>query len=135
MKQYELTFIVNPSLPGDGVKLAANMYIDFIKSEGCEIVHIDEMGVRQLTYPIKKSTSGAYFSIEFKTTDSKFVDKIELAFRRDERILRFLTIAFDKHSIKYADDKRKGLIGKKRADELAAKKAAAAAALIDEDDL
>lgn len=121
MKHYEVTFIVNPSLPGDEVKLAANMYIDFMKGEGCEIVHIDEMGVRQLTYPIRKCTSGAYFSVEFKTTDSTLVDKMELAFRRDERILRFLTIAFDKHAIKYADDKRKGLIGKKKAE---AKKAA-----------
>ena len=132
MKHYEVTFIVNPSLPGDEVKLAAGMYVDFLKSEGAEIVHIDEMGVRQLTYPIKKCTAGAYFSVEFSAANGLLVDKIELAFRRDERVLRFLTIAFDKHSIKYADDKRKGLIGKKKTEAAAA--AAKKAAGTDEDE-
>lgn len=114
MKQYETTFIVNPSLPGDEVKSAANMYIDFLKGEGCEIVHIDDMGVRQMAYTIKKCTAGAYFTVEFKTTASDLVDRLELFFRRDERILRFLTVSLDKHGVKFNDDKRKGLIGKKK---------------------
>ena len=121
MKQYEVTFIVNPALPGDEVKLAANMYVDFLKGEGAEIVHVEEMGIRQLAYPINKNTSGAYFCVEFTTTLGTLVDKIELAFRRDERILRFLTIALDKHGVKYNQDKRAGLIGKKKAEPKAAK--------------
>ncbi|CAG0911261.1 unnamed protein product [Cyprideis torosa] len=39
---------------------------------------------------------------------------MELSLKRDERILRFLTVRLDKYGIKYNDDKRNGLIGKKR---------------------
>ncbi|HMP30973.1 MAG TPA: 30S ribosomal protein S6, partial [Saprospiraceae bacterium] len=71
-----------------------------------------EMGLRQLTYPINKRSSGIYFCIEFSNESGAVVDKLELALRRDERIMRFLTISLDKYGVKYNDDKRKGLIGK-----------------------
>ena len=38
--------------------------------------------------------------------------KLELALRRDERIMRFLTVKLDRYGIKYNEDKRNGLIGK-----------------------
>ena len=43
-----------------------------------------------------------------------YINKMELALRRDERILRFLTVALDKYGVKYNEDKRNGLIGKSR---------------------
>jgi small subunit ribosomal protein S6 len=39
------------------------------------------------------------------------INDFELAFRRDERIIRFLTVSLDKYGVKYNEDKRKGLIG------------------------
>lgn len=120
MKQYETTFIIDPVLSGDDIKATANMYIDYLKGEGCEMVHIEEMGIRQLAYPIAKRTSGAYFSLEYKASKPELVAKLELAFRRDERILRYMTLSLDKHGVKYNDDKRKGLIGKKKKEEAAA---------------
>ena len=44
--------------------------------------------------------------------EGSFVDKLELALRRDERIMRFLSVKLDKYGVKYNDDKRNGLIGK-----------------------
>jgi small subunit ribosomal protein S6 len=35
------------------------------------------------------------------------VDKLELEFRRDERILRFLTVALDKYAVIYNESRRK----------------------------
>lgn len=101
------------------------MYIEHLKAEGCEMVHVEEWGIRQLSYPIAKRSSGAYYTLEFKTSRHDIIGKLELAFRRDERILRYLTISLDKHAVKYNDDKRKGLIGKKRRERAAAEKAAA----------
>ena len=72
------------------------------------------MGLRQLAYPINKRSSGVYFCIEFETPSGHFIPKLELSFRRDERIMRFLTVKLDKYGVKYNDDKRKGLIGSKK---------------------
>lgn len=116
MNQYEVTFIVDPVLSGDEINATAQTYVDHLQSEGCKIVHVDEMGLKQLAYPLKKRTTGVYYCIEFSTDGGSIISKLELAFRRDERIMRFLTVKLDKYGVKYNDDKRKGLIGKKRQD-------------------
>ena len=114
MKQHEVTFIVDPVLSGDEIKATAQTYVDLITKEGCEIVHMDEMGLRQLAYPINRRTSGIYYCIEFKSPNGTVIDKFELAFRRDERIMRFLSVRLDKYGVKYNEDKRNGLIGSKK---------------------
>ncbi len=119
MNQYEVTFIVDPVLSGDEINATAQAYVDHLQSEGCKIVHVDEMGLKQLAYPLKKRTTGIYYCIEFSSVDGSIISKLELAFRRDERIVRFLTVKLDKYGVKYNDDKRKGLIGRKRKEETA----------------
>jgi len=111
MKNYEVTFIVNPVLSGDELKSTAVTYQDLLKDSGCSITNLDEMGLRQLAYPIKKCSSGVYYCIEFASPSGEFMDKFELALKRDERILRFLTVRLDKFGIKYNQDKRDGKIG------------------------
>jgi small subunit ribosomal protein S6 len=114
MKQYEITFIIDPVLPGDEIQKAATAYEKLLKDESCTIVNIDDIGLKQLAYPINKRNSGVYKCIEFQTETGAPISKVELAMRRDERIMRFLTISLDKYGIKYNDDKRKGLIGSKK---------------------
>ena len=114
MRQYEVTFIVDPVLSGDEINSAAKNYEDMIRTEGSEIIHVDEMGLRQLAYPINKRHSGVYYSVEFKTETGSFIPKLELSFDRDERIMRYLTVKLDRYGVKYNDDKRNGLIGKVR---------------------
>ena len=112
MKNYEVTFIVDPVLSGEEIKATAQTYVEHLKSEGCKIVHVDEMGLRQLAYPINKRTSGVYYCVEFEAPNGEFITKMELALRRDERIMRFLTVTLDKYGVKYNADKRAGKIGK-----------------------
>lgn len=133
MKHYEVTFIIDPVLSGDGIKQTAEMYVTFLKGEGAELVHVEDWGIRQLAYPIAKRTSGAYFTLEFKTEKSGLIADLELAFRRDERVIRFLTMALDKFAVKYNQDKRAGLIGKKKDKPATAETAAPAKRTEDED--
>jgi small subunit ribosomal protein S6 len=114
MRNYEVTFIVDPVLSGEEIKATAQTYVELLESEDYKIVHVDEMGLRQLAYPINKRTSGVYYSVEFSGATGAVIAKMELSLRRDERIMRFLTVKLDKYGIKYNDDKRNGLIGKKR---------------------
>lgn len=125
MRNYEITFIVDPVLSGDEIKTTAKTYVEMLMGADCNIGHINEWGLRQLAYPINKRSSGVYYTIEFTSVNGDIIDKIELALRRDERIMRFLTIKLDKYGVKYNEDKRKGLIGqRKREREAAAKEAA-----------
>jgi small subunit ribosomal protein S6 len=124
MRNYEVTFIVDPVLSSDEVKATVQKYADMITAAGYEIVHTDEMGLRQLAYPIKKRHSGVYFCIEYKGNDGQVIDKMELSLRRDDKILRFLTVALDKFGVQYNEDKRAGKIGKKNREAILAKKKA-----------
>jgi small subunit ribosomal protein S6 len=112
MKHYEVTFIVDPVLSGDEIKATENVYVEMLKNEGCSIVHIEMTGLKQLAYPINKKNSGIYYTVEFTSESGTVINKLELSLRRDERIMRFLTIALDKYGVKYNADKRAGLIGK-----------------------
>ena len=111
MRNYEVTFIVDPTLPNDGIKSVAKKYVDMIKKEG-KIVHINEMGSRQLAYPIKRRNTGIYYCIEFEVENGAVIDPMELVMRRDDAILRFLSVKLDKYGVKYNEDKRAGKIGK-----------------------
>lgn len=112
MRNYEVTFIVDPVLSGDEIKSTAQTYVNMLKESGCSITHVDDMGLRQLAYPINKRSSGVYTCVEFEVVNGEIIDKLELALRRDERIMRFLTVALDKFGVKYNKDKREGKIGK-----------------------
>jgi len=114
MRHYEVTFIIDPVLSDDERKSIVQFYADYLRKEKCEIVHIDEMGLVPLAYTIAKRQSGYYVCIEWQCEDPSFLVKFELALRRDERILRFLTVALDKFGVKYNEDKRAGKIGKKK---------------------
>ncbi len=112
MRNYEVTFIVDPVLSGDEIKATAQKYVDQLQSSGASIVHVDEMGLRQLAYEINKRHSGYYYCVEFQSEAAQYLSSLELNMRRDERLLRFLTISLDKYGVKYNADKRAGLIGK-----------------------
>ena len=114
MKNYEVNFIVDSVLSGDEINATAQTYFDMLTSNECTIVDKGEMGLRQLAYPIKGRTTGVYFCTEFQVPSGAFIAKLELALRRDERIMRFLSVRLDKFGVKYNDDKRNGLIGKKK---------------------
>lgn len=88
MRNYEVTFIVDPVLSGDEIKATAQTYIEQLEKEGCTIVHVDEMGLRTLAYPIEAQFS-VYFCIEFSAADGTMIDMVELALRRDEKNYAF----------------------------------------------
>lgn len=114
MLNYEVTFIADPVLSGDEIKKTVQTYSEMLTGEGCKITHSDALGLKQLAYPINKKQSGIYHCIEFETETGAIVPTLELSFRRDERIMRFLTVKLDKYGVKYNADKRAGKIGKSK---------------------
>ena len=112
MRNYETTFIVDPTLSGDEIKKTAQAYVDQLQAEDCEIIFVDEMGLRTLAYEINKRNNGIYYCVEYTAPNGAFLQKFELGLRRDDNILRFLTVALDKYGVQYNADKRAGKIGK-----------------------
>jgi len=111
MRNYEVTFIVDPVQDGADIKATAQKYVDHLQNAGCKIVHVNELGLRELAYQINRRTSGVYYCIEFEATNGAVIAPMELQMRRDGAILRFLSVQLDKYGVKYNQDKRDGKIG------------------------
>ena len=105
IKQYETVFIATPVLSEQQMKEAVAKYTKLITDNGGEVVYEEDWGLRQLAYPIQHKTSGFYYLIQFKAEPS-FVEILETQYFRDERIIRFLTVALDKDAVAYAEHRR-----------------------------
>ena len=104
IKHYETVFIMTPVLSEEQAKETVDKFESFLKKRDAEVIYKDSWGLRKLAYPIQKKTTGFYYLIEFKA-EGKIISDLETTFRRDERILRFITVALDKHAIAYNEKK------------------------------
>ena len=102
---YETVFILTPVLSDGQMKETVEKFKNMILEHGGEIVHQENWGLRKLAYPIQKKSTGFYQLFEFKA-DPSFVDKLEVQYRRDERVIRFLTFKLDKYAIQYSEKRR-----------------------------
>ena len=105
VKQYETVFIATPVLSEQQMKEAVAKYTKLIADNGGEVVYEENWGLRQLAYPIQHKTSGFYYLIQFKSEPS-FIETLETQYFRDERVIRFLTVALDKNAVAYAEKRR-----------------------------
>ena len=113
LNNYETVFISTPVLSENQMKEAVDKFKKILTSDGAKIIHEENWGLRKLAYPIQKKSTGFYYLIEF-TSDGSLLDKLEIEYRRDERIIRFLTVKLDKYGAAYAEKKRN-----KKAEEIA----------------
>jgi len=113
LKQYETLFILTPVLSDEQTKEAVNSYKKLLKEFGAKIVNEESWGLKKLAYPIQKKNTGFYqvFQIE---APSDAIAQIETAYKRDERVLRYLTIHLDKFALEYAERRKAKLAGKKQ---------------------
>ena len=111
MNCYETVFILTPVLSDDQMKEAVDKFKGVLTQNGAEIVNEEQWGLKKLAYPIQKKSTGFYCLLEFKG-EPTIVKKLDVAFRRDERVIRFLTFRLDKYAQEYAE-KRRNLRAKK----------------------
>ena len=103
--RYETVFILTPVLSDSQVEEAAKKHLDYIKESGAKIISQENWGLKKLAYPIVGKQNGFYFLVEFESTGD-LIQKLELEFKRDERVLRYLTVKLDKHGIDWAEKRR-----------------------------
>ncbi|MGP8216058.1 MAG: 30S ribosomal protein S6 [Bacteroidia bacterium] len=109
-KQYETVFILTPVLSEEQTKEAVEFYRKTLKDQGAKITNEEHWGLKKLAYPIQKKSTGFYHVIQFEGP-ATCVKELDITYYRDERILRYLTVALDKHALAYLE-KRKTRLGK-----------------------
>ena len=111
MNNYETVFIVTPVLSEAQVKEVADKFQGIITENGGQIVNVENWGLKKLAYPIQKKTTGFYFLVEFEA-EGQLIEKLETNYRRDERIIRFLTFKQDKFAVEYSAKRHAKLANK-----------------------
>ena len=114
MNQYETVFILTPVLSDVQMKEAVDKFKSILTNAGAEIVNEENWGMKKLAYPIEKKSTGFYQLIEFNAEPAT-IETLEVNFRRDERVMRFLTVKLDKFAAEYAA-KRRNLKSAKKED-------------------
>ena len=105
MNQYETVFILTPVLSDIQMKEAVEKFKGILAAEGAEIINEENWGMKKLAYQIEKKSTGFYQLLEFKA-DPSVIEKLELNFRRDERVIRYITVKLDKYAAEYAAKRR-----------------------------
>lgn len=112
LNNYETVFILTPVLSEPQMKDTVEKFVGLLKEAGSEIVNEESWGLKKLAYPIQKKKTGFYQLVEFKA-DPSIIAKLELEYKHDERVMRFLTVKLDKYANAYAQKRRKNFASKK----------------------
>lgn len=105
LNQYESVFIATPVLSDAQLKELVTKFSNFVAENGGEVIHEEDWGLKKLAYPIQKKSTGFYHLLEFKAAPT-LIEKLETQYRRDERIIRFLTFRLDKYAAEYSEKRR-----------------------------
>ena len=116
MKNYETVFILTPVLSEEQMKDTVQKFVKVIEDGGAKILNKEMWGLKKLAYPIQHKSTGFYNLVEFEAEPS-LIKALETEYRRDEAVMRFLTITLDKHAVVYNERRRKGAFNKKPKEE------------------
>ena len=109
MNQYETVFILTPVLSDEQMKETVA-----ITDKGAEILNEEAWGLKKMAYAIQKKSTGFYCLIEFKA-EPEVIKTLETGYRRDEKVIRFMTVKLDKYAVQYAEKRRNKLAKKEEA--------------------
>ncbi len=112
MNQYETVFILTPVLSDEQMKETVAKFKKLLTDNGAEILNEESWGMKKLAYPIQKKSTGFYCLRELKG-EPTLVNTLETGYRRDEKVIRYITVKLDKYAAQYAE-KRRAKLGEKK---------------------
>jgi small subunit ribosomal protein S6 len=113
MKNYETVFILNPVLSEDQAKDTVEKFVKVLTKAKADIINKENWGLKKMAYPIQNKSTGFYNLLEFAAAPET-INTLETEFRRDESVMRFLTVALDKNAVEYNARRRKGEFNKNK---------------------
>jgi len=103
--QYETVFILTPVLSEQQMTETVEKFKALLTEKGAELLNEENWGMKKMAYPIQKKSTGFSTLLEFKA-EPEVIERLEVAYRRDERVLRYLTVKLDKYAAQYAEKRR-----------------------------
>jgi len=106
VRRYETVFIMTPVLSDEQAKETVQKFRKLLTDKGAQMKHEEDWGLKKLAYPIQKKTTGFYHLFEFEA-EGNLVSELEVNYKRDERVIRFLTVSLDKYGVEFVEKRRK----------------------------
>lgn len=108
-RHYETVFILTPVLSQTQVEETVDKVQNFLKGKNAIIESHESWGLKKLAYSIDNKTTGYYeliqFQIDYTKASKNIISDLDLIFKRDERVIRFLTVKLDKYALVYAKNR------------------------------
>jgi len=92
MPSYETLCVFHPELPETRVKELTTWMQTIVENGQGTIVKVEEWGMRDLAYRIKKQRRGYYVHLEYDSAPAA-LNELERNLRLNEGVLRFLSVA------------------------------------------
>ena len=96
MRNYEIMFIVRPTLGEDEIKKVVENFSSILTSNGAKVIETKEMGQRELAYEIKNFKSGYYFVFDVEANDDKEIKEFDRLALISNDIVRHLITKIEK---------------------------------------
>ena len=94
MRTYETIFIVHPEVVGDDQTAIIDKYKAILSDQGAEVLKVENWGVRNLAYQVKKQSKGCYVLVIFDAEPS-VIAEFERRMRIDEMVIKFQTVVLE----------------------------------------
>ncbi len=97
MRRYETLLVLNPELPEAQTRETIDRARRLLTENGAEDVQMQEWGMRDLAYEIRKHKRGYYILLEYRATP-EMVNELERQLRITDEALRFISVAAPKNA-------------------------------------
>ena len=98
MNLYEHTIIARQDVSPTQLKQIEDKYSKIVEKLDGDIVKLENWGLMNLTYLIKKNKKGNYIHFKIKA-DGKIISELEKNERIDKNLLRYLTVKVKKFDL------------------------------------
>lgn len=96
MRNYEIMFIVRPTLSEEEIKAIANSFLKILTDNGSNVMETKDMGQRELAYEIKKFKTGYYFVIVIEAADDTAIVEFDRLALISSDVIRHLITKLEK---------------------------------------
>lgn len=93
-RTYEVMYIINPETDADRIGKLNEAVGKLIEKEGGSVVRMDDIGIRNLAYPIEKKNQGHYVLFEIEGSGQEIAE-LERRMRVNDMIMRYITVRVD----------------------------------------
>lgn len=93
-RTYEVMFIVDPDVGDTDVTRLGENLQQIVRDQGGEITRNENLGRRQLAYPINRKNDGIYMLFEIDGTGREIAE-LERRMRVNDQVIRYITVRVD----------------------------------------